>query len=90
MFIKSIFIFFFFHAFSHHQINSETSQFQRKFVNEVRNCDELERKLRFIENEITKIDKVISYDDAGIPRAPLPRECIDLEVSILYTSVIIN
>lgn len=28
------------------QLNAEMNAFQRKFVNEVRRCDEMERKLR--------------------------------------------
>ena len=30
-------------------LNPGTNAFQRKFVNEVRRCDEMERKLRFLE-----------------------------------------
>lgn len=32
--------------FSHPQLNPDVNVFQRKFVNEVRRCDEMERKLR--------------------------------------------
>lgn len=48
-------------------------------MNEVRRCDEMERKLRYIEVEVTK-DKVNVpeiYND--LPRAPNPRDIIDLE-----------
>lgn len=55
------------------------NSFQRKFVSEVRRCDELERKLRYIEAELNK-DNVTIPDVVEVPRAPNPREIIDLEV----------
>ena len=36
------------------QLNPDVSAFQRKFTNEVRRCDEMERKLRFLSNELEK------------------------------------
>lgn len=53
--------------------------FQRKFVSEVRRCDELERKLRYIEAEVNK-DRVLIPETSVSPSAPNPREIIDLEV----------
>lgn len=61
------------------QLNPEVNAFQRKFVNEVRRCDEMERKLRYIEAEVNK-DNVTIPDVKESPRAPNPREIIDLEV----------
>jgi len=58
--------------------------FQRKFVNEVRRCDELERKLRYIEAEVRKDGVPILDNLAELPRAPNPREIIDLEVKISF------
>merc|ERR1719394_322128 len=61
-------------------LNPDTNAFQRKFVNEVRRCDEMERKLRFLEKEI-KRDDIPMLDAGDSPDAPQPREMIDLEAT---------
>lgn len=59
--------------------------FQRKFVNEVRRCDEMERKIRYMESELKK-DGVPVRDLSGeLPMAPNPRETIDLEAHLEKT-----
>ena len=47
------------------------SAFQRKFTNEVRRCDEMERKLRFLLNELEKVG--IEPRPAGNVEAPDPQ-----------------
>ncbi|XP_039248282.2 V-type proton ATPase 116 kDa subunit a 1-like [Styela clava] len=59
-------------------LNPDINAFQRKFVNEVRRCDEMERKLRFLERELIK-DEMAIVDNGENPDAPLPRDMIDLE-----------
>ncbi|KAK1121595.1 hypothetical protein K0M31_010387 [Melipona bicolor] len=66
-------------------LNSDVNYFQRKFVNEVRRCDEMERKLRYIEAEVKKDGVPIADDLMELPRAPNPRMIIDLEAHLEET-----
>lgn len=61
-------------------INSSVSAFQRRFVNEVRRCDEMQRKLCFIERELKK-DEIRISSETSNPLAPYPKELIDLEAT---------
>uniref|UniRef100_A0A3B3CV58 V-type proton ATPase subunit a n=1 Tax=Oryzias melastigma TaxID=30732 RepID=A0A3B3CV58_ORYME len=61
-------------------LNPDVNVFQRKFVNEVRRCEEMDRKLRFVEKEIKKAN--IAFLDTGEnPEVPFPRDMIDLEAT---------
>jgi len=61
-------------------LNQGVNSFEKKFVNDVRRCDEMERKLRFLEGELRK-DEISIYDDGDNPLAPSPRDMIDLETN---------
>ncbi|XP_039716520.1 V-type proton ATPase 116 kDa subunit a 4 isoform X1 [Pteropus medius] len=58
-------------------LNVNVNSFQRKFVNEVRRCESMERILRFLEDEIKNEVDVQLLDK--YPPTPLPREMIALE-----------
>ncbi|XP_054456908.1 V-type proton ATPase 116 kDa subunit a 1-like isoform X7 [Anoplopoma fimbria] len=60
-------------------LNPDVNVFQRKFVNEVRRCEEMDRKLRFVEKEIKKAN-IPTVDTGENPEVPFPRDMIDLEV----------
>ncbi|XP_076292008.1 V-type ATPase subunit a family protein Vha100-2 isoform X1 [Lasioglossum baleicum] len=66
-------------------LNGDVNYFQRKFVNEVRRCDEMERKLRYIEAEVRKDGVPIQENLTELPRAPNPRAIIDLEANLEKT-----
>ncbi|XP_063107655.1 V-type proton ATPase 116 kDa subunit a 1 isoform X6 [Cavia porcellus] len=61
-------------------LNPDVNVFQRKFVNEVRRCEEMDRKLRFVEKEIRKANIPI-VDTGENPEVPFPRDMIDLEAN---------
>ena len=63
------------------QLNPDVSAFQRKFTNDVRRCDEMERKLRFLLNELEKAG--IEPRPAGNVEAPDPqgKRCYLLSLS---------
>ncbi|ESO84217.1 hypothetical protein LOTGIDRAFT_108161 [Lottia gigantea] len=64
--------------FQFKDLNQNVNAFQKKFVNEVRRCEEMERKLRYIEKEIKK-DELKIPDFGENPKAPAPKEMVDLE-----------
>jgi V-type H+-transporting ATPase subunit a len=61
-------------------LNADVSPFQRKYVAEIRRCDEMERKLRYLEREI-KRDTIPILDTGENPEAPQPREMSDMEAT---------
>uniref|UniRef100_A0A2K6LXI3 V-type proton ATPase subunit a n=1 Tax=Rhinopithecus bieti TaxID=61621 RepID=A0A2K6LXI3_RHIBE len=69
-------------------LNPDVNVFQRKFVNEVRRCEEMDRKLRFVEKEIRKAN-ILIMDTGENPEVPFPRDMIDLEGDYVHKSVFI-
>ncbi|XP_036036915.1 V-type proton ATPase 116 kDa subunit a isoform X2 [Onychomys torridus] len=61
-------------------LNANVNSFQRKFVNEVRRCESLERILRFLEDEMQ--NEIIMQMPEKDPETPLPREMITLESTL--------
>ncbi|KAM4748523.1 V-type proton ATPase 116 kDa subunit a 4 [Rhinophrynus dorsalis] len=59
-------------------LNVNVNNFQRRYVNEVRRCEAMERILRFLESEMVN-DKIAIQMPEKPPQTPLPREMIDLE-----------
>ncbi|KAJ8015744.1 hypothetical protein DPEC_G00029330 [Dallia pectoralis] len=64
-------------------LNPNVNSFQRKFVGEVRRCEELEKTFSFLENEINRsLTPPLSGPlraPSPAPTAPLPRELITIE-----------
>ncbi|XP_060550505.1 V-type proton ATPase 116 kDa subunit a 4 [Pantherophis guttatus] len=58
-------------------LNANVNNFQRRFVNEVRRCESLERVLRFLESEMG--EEILPVIYGKYPDTPPPREMIDLE-----------
>ncbi|XP_073400137.1 V-type proton ATPase 116 kDa subunit a 4 [Dendrobates tinctorius] len=62
-------------------LNVSVNNFQRRFVNEVRRCEGMERILRFLVCEMQN-DKIEVGNPEKSPQTPLPREMIDLETTL--------
>lgn len=62
-------------------MNPEATAFQRTFSNEIRRCNDMERKLRYVEAQIEK--EALTIDEPEVlPPAPLPKQMIDLEAEL--------
>ncbi|CAP23708.1 Protein CBR-VHA-6 [Caenorhabditis briggsae] len=62
-------------------LNEEQNSYQRKFVNEVRRCEEMDRKITFVEDEINKdLVPIPDYND-HIP-APQPKHMGEMEANL--------
>ncbi|KAF1765396.1 hypothetical protein GCK72_005348 [Caenorhabditis remanei] len=62
-------------------LNEEQNSYQRKFVNEVRRCEEMDRKITFVEEEIKKDEVAIPDYDDHIP-APQPKHMGEMEANL--------
>ena len=63
-------------------LNPEISAFQRRFVSEVKRCEEMERVLRFVESEAIKERIDITEQREENISAPAPREMVELESNL--------
>ncbi|XP_055850494.1 V-type proton ATPase 116 kDa subunit a 1-like [Episyrphus balteatus] len=68
-------------------LNESVNLYQRKFVSEIRRCDELERKIHYITNELKKEEILLPEmnNENDIPRALNPKETINLEAHLEST-----
>uniref|UniRef100_A0AAR5PSG6 V-type proton ATPase subunit a n=1 Tax=Dendroctonus ponderosae TaxID=77166 RepID=A0AAR5PSG6_DENPD len=65
-------------------LNDEVNLFQRKFTSEVKRLNEMERQLRYIEAEI-KNSEIPIQELSEMPKAPNPREIVNLEAHLEKT-----
>ena len=69
--------------------NPGLSNFQRKYVAEVKRCEELERILRYIKHEAFKEGiKPVEVNDS--PNAPNPRAMVELETELQQAEVTLS
>ncbi|CAD5215997.1 unnamed protein product [Bursaphelenchus xylophilus] len=61
-------------------LNQNVSSYSKKFVNEIRRCDEMDRQIKSIEEDIESANIYIPDAKNKIP-APLPRDMNELETS---------
>lgn len=63
-------------------LNPDVNAFQRKFVNEVRRCEELERKLRYVRTEIEKDEDIKLTEAEETCEAPKQKDFNTLETQM--------
>uniref|UniRef100_A0A6I8QYY0 V-type proton ATPase subunit a n=1 Tax=Xenopus tropicalis TaxID=8364 RepID=A0A6I8QYY0_XENTR len=59
-------------------LNPQVSAFQRKFVGEVKKCEEMERILGYLMQEIQKANIPVP-EESLTPEAPLPKHVLDIQ-----------
>ncbi|XP_063820553.1 V-type proton ATPase 116 kDa subunit a 2 [Pseudophryne corroboree] len=59
-------------------LNPHVSEFQRKFVGEVKKCDDLEQILRYLVQQILKADIPVP-EGSVLPAAPLPKHVMEIQ-----------
>lgn len=66
-------------------MNEHLAPYERNYITEVCRCDEIERKLRYIEHEILK-DNIIIWNPTEIPKSLHPSDTALFEVSTSFAS----
>ncbi|MEQ2310951.1 hypothetical protein AMECASPLE_014605 [Ameca splendens] len=61
-------------------LNPSVSSFQRRFVSEIKRCEEMERILGFLLREIQKAKIAVPQEDES-PLAPPPRQVLEIMAS---------
>ncbi|KAI6218255.1 V-type proton ATPase subunit a [Aphelenchoides besseyi] len=59
-------------------LNSEVSSYNRKYMIEVKRCDEMQRQIKMVEDAVNELNFEIPFAPSSLP-APLPRDMNDLE-----------
>ena len=64
------------------------NSFQKRFVGDLKRCDEMERKLKFFETQL-KINEIEIFNDNSNPLTPPSNEIIEIEVHFLQSKLLI-
>uniref|UniRef100_A0ABI8AJT5 V-type proton ATPase subunit a n=1 Tax=Felis catus TaxID=9685 RepID=A0ABI8AJT5_FELCA len=59
-------------------LNASVSAFQRRFVGDVRRCEELEKTFLFLQEEVRRAGQVLSRPEGRLP-APPPRDLLRIQ-----------
>ncbi|KAI6226224.1 V-type proton ATPase subunit a [Aphelenchoides fujianensis] len=59
-------------------LNSEVSSYNRKYMLEVKRCDEMQRQIKMVEDAVNELQLDIPFAPSSLP-APLPRDMNELE-----------